>query len=324
MAAYFLGIDAGGSHTRAALVSEKGELVGMGFSGPANFRTKSFAESAQAIQEAVHQATRLVTRVKAVCIGTAGLEEQGTEEEGKELLGQSIEADTVLLDTDAYIAWAGALKAQVGVITIAGTGSISLGIDNSARRHRAGGWGPYFGDEGSAYAIANQAIREALKVLDGRNQDQDILKVLLSYANLPTSIDQTTSQRLTHWLYAKERSNAELANFARHIDQLALQGNACAKTILERAGQHLAELVKTIISQGDFTCPVPVSVGGSVLQHSSNTRQAFLNHLPSNCRFVEPSFPAVLGAAILAKISTSPQDETWLDALSKTPLNQVA
>ena len=323
MSEYFLGVDAGGSHTRAALISDQGELLGLGFSGAANFRTKPFAQAALAIQDSVAQAltAKAIKKVQAVCIGSAGLEEQGTEEEGRKLLGNVIRAETVLLDTDAYIAWAGALKAQPGVMVISGTGSICLGIDTARLRHRIGGWGPYFGDEGSAHAIANKAIREALKVIDGRSHNTAFLQALLSFAKFPTHWDQSTAHTLTSWLYAKERSSSELAGFALLIDQLAQQGNVCAQDLLKEAAESLAGLVPALMSKGSFQFPVLVSIGGSVLKYSSIAKKTFLHSLPESCIFSEPALPPVLGAAVLAWLATNPFSTPMLDTLLKTAAN---
>lgn len=303
MSGYFLGVDAGGSRTRAALVSEQGKVVGVGIAGPANFRTGSFAIAAKAVQQAVRQTlgkTRL-KGVQAVCIGSAGLEEPGTEAEGRALLGEVVKADAVLLDTDAYIAWAGALKARPGIIVLSGTGSICLGVDENDFRHRVGGWGPYFGDEGSAYAIASEAIREALKVLDGRSRNGDILKAFLLFADLPPTTSRKTAHAVTSWLYNKERSSTLIARFAPTVERLAAENDEISQTILIRAGHDLGALAQDLAKSLALS-PVLISFGGSVLQRNSFVRQAFLSTFDNlrHIMLVEPELPPVLGAALTA------------------------
>lgn len=303
MSRYFLGIDAGGSRTRAALVNDRGELVGLGFSGPANFRTASFASSAKAVQEATKQALAKTTvnRVQVACIGSAGLEDQGKEEEGRKLLGASLQADRVLLDTDAYMAWAGALKMQAGVIVVAGTGSIGLGVDTDCKRYRVGGWGPYFGDEGSAYRIASRAIQKALMVLDKRGNDHELLNSLIAFAGFKKGGSRAKIARdMTTWLYEEGRSSAEIAHFAKHIDALARQGHQTAQKLLIEAGQDLASLALSAASTWDE--PVIVSTGGSVLKNSELVRESFQTTLEQSkfLSFCEPAFPPVIGAVIIA------------------------
>jgi N-acetylglucosamine kinase-like BadF-type ATPase len=68
---------------------------------------------------------------------------------------------------DAVIALAGASAGGPGIITISGTGSIALGRNAEGRGARAGGWGYVFGDEGSGFDVARQAVRAALRMEEG-------------------------------------------------------------------------------------------------------------------------------------------------------------
>lgn len=265
-----LGVDAGGTRTRAVLASLTGNVLGIGQGGPANSRTGSFEPAAAAVRAAVRQALdgHRGERVRAVCIGSAGLEHPGSEAEGRRLLGDAVDPDLVLLDTDAYIAWASAHAAGAGIVVIAGTGSICLGVDAEGRRVRVGGWGPRFGDEGSAYAIARSGIRRALEVLDGRSDDGAFLEALRSFAatsaleplRTPVRGDRGRNRRaapggapgdaneearaLTDWLYHPQRSAGDLARFAPLVDELAAEGNTRAQAILASAGRDLAALVQ--------------------------------------------------------------------------------
>lgn len=320
MTKYFLGIDAGGSRTRAALVNNQGEVVGLGFAGPANSRTASFSSSAKAIQVATRQALTKTTigNVQVVCIGSAGLEDKGSEEEGRKLLGTSIQAERVLLDTDAYIAWAGALKMQAGVIVIAGTGSIGLGVDASGKRYRVGGWGPYFGDEGSAYRIASRAIKKALMVLDRRGNDHELLNSLIAFAGFKKGGNRAKVARdMTTWLYEEGRSSAEIAHFAKHIDALARRGHQTAQKLLIEAGQDLASLALSAASTWDE--PVIVSTGGSVLKNSKFVKESFQTTLEQSkfLSFREPAFPPVIGAVIIALQSDALLSSSQLSILEK-------
>lgn len=315
---YFLGIDAGGSRTRAALVSATGKLLGLGFAGAANFQTSSISASAHAIQDAVRQtlAETNISCVQVACIGSAGLEDTGSEAEGRILLGNSVNAEKVLLDTDAYIAWAGALSLQPGIIVIAGTGSICFGVDAQAERYRIGGWGPYFGDEGSAYWIASRAIGEALKVLDKRSNNHEVLTALLDFAGLSTGLSEADlSKNITTWLYGKARSSSELAQFALHIDRLARRGNKSADSLLVKAGQSLASLALAMTHTMNVMPPV-VSLGGSVLIDNHRVKDAFMQRLSSeNIKLQEPLLPPVMGAVMLALDAEKKLDQAIVETL---------
>lgn len=297
--ALYLGVDAGGSHCRAVLISDSAELVGSGRGGAANFRTGSFRAAAAAVQEAVAEALadRDPARVQVAFIGSAGLEDKGSEAEGRQLLGSTVNPAKVILDTDAYAAWAGALRLKPGAVVIAGTGSICLAVDAAGRRYRRGGWGPMFGDEGSAYAIARTAICETLKVLDGRSGDTAFLEAFLAFTGIARSpSDAATARELAVWLYDPGRSSADIARFARLVDSLATQGHERAWQLLSRAGEDLARLTSGL----DLPVSTPVSIGGSVLLNSVLTREAFRTSLAASYTFTEPAFSPVTGAALLA------------------------
>ena len=61
--------------------------------------------------------------------------------------------------SDVEAAWLGALDGRAGVLLLAGTGSIALGRNARGRWARAGGLGPLFGDEGSAFWLGRQWLR---------------------------------------------------------------------------------------------------------------------------------------------------------------------
>ena len=296
-----LGVDAGGSHCRAVLASAQGEILGRGQAGSANSRTASFENAAVAIQRSISQALAktAVRQVSAICIGSAGLEEPGSAAQGRKLLGTIVRTDNLIFDTDAYIAWAGALELQAGVIVIAGTGSMGFGIDTTGQRFRVGGWGPYFGDEGSAYALARSAIQEALKVLDGRQQDERLLKEVLSFAGLSPSLGPETALRLTEWLYQPERSPGAIAGFSAVLDELAKQNHPLSQSLLAEAGKSLAVLAEAVSSK--FATRALHSFGGSVLLKSEVVRSAFFKQLSQKgLEYRPPSFSPVIGAVLIA------------------------
>jgi glucosamine kinase len=67
-------------------------------------------------------------------------------------------------DIDA--AHAGALGGEDGAVIIAGTGSAALAIVDG-KRHQAGGWGFYVGDQMSGAILGRELIRRAVEATDG-------------------------------------------------------------------------------------------------------------------------------------------------------------
>ncbi len=66
-------------------------------------------------------------------------------------------ADRVLVISDLELAHAAAFAGGPGVVILAGTGAAALAWDSRGRIRRAGGLGPLFGDEGSAFWLGRAA-----------------------------------------------------------------------------------------------------------------------------------------------------------------------
>jgi N-acetylglucosamine kinase-like BadF-type ATPase len=62
--------------------------------------------------------------------------------------------------SDLELAHAGAFAGGPGVLLIAGTGSSAYSVDSRGKIRRAGGWGPLLGDDGSAFWLGRQALRD--------------------------------------------------------------------------------------------------------------------------------------------------------------------
>lgn len=313
----YLGVDAGGSHTRALLVSEDGEVMGAGRSGPANFRTGAVVHARVAVRDAVRQAIdqassragpRQVIEVAAAFLGSAGLEDTGDEKLAWDLLGGAVAPRRLGLDSDVYTAWAGAFAGEPGVVLSAGTGSICLGVTESGRRIRVGGWGPAFGDEGSAYAIARQGIEAALAMADGRGAATQLLDELLRFTDIAEEWGSGGLERygteLTNWLYSPGRYQPDIAGFAPLVENAALRGDPVALKILDRAGIDLAVMAATVVRQFEADGPpVRLATNGSVLRGDGPVRVRFLAALEAekiSAAIAIPRFPPEAGAALLA------------------------
>ena len=68
----------------------------------------------------------------------------------------------------------------IGIVAIAGTGSIAFGVDPEGNSARSGGWGYLLGDEGSAFWLGHYAVRQGIRAADGRGPQTRMLEGLLN------------------------------------------------------------------------------------------------------------------------------------------------
>src|SRR5438094_5288094 len=159
----YLGIDGGGSKTTFLLVDEYYNEICHVEAGPSNWLSIGADAAKQAISQGI---SHLTERPNIVCAGFAGAARSDSAAFYKEVLESLIPGAQIIIESDAFIASIGAIGIDPGILLIAGTGSIVIGRDKDRNMFRVGGWGPYFGDEGSGFWIGREAVRAALRSLD--------------------------------------------------------------------------------------------------------------------------------------------------------------
>ena len=124
----FLGIDGGASFCRARIRDIGGNLLGEGWGGPANIHLDLplAVQSIRAASEAAVRAAGLDERSLHRTHAGLGLAGAGIKNACDGLRSKLSPFASVVLETDAYIAWLGAHQAGDGGIIILGTGSCGL------------------------------------------------------------------------------------------------------------------------------------------------------------------------------------------------------
>jgi N-acetylmuramic acid 6-phosphate etherase len=248
MALLFIGVDGGGTHTRAVAAGADLVPAGRGSAGPANAATRPLPRVVDAVTEAVSDAARAAgidpADAAGIACGLAGLDTAGIAGRVTTALDGLYGAGKVLVTNDARIALAGAVAGPVdgpGVVLIAGTGAIAFGRGQDGSEARAGGWGPVLGDEGSGYAIARRGLAAVVRSLDGRGPATKIRELL--FASEGTS----SSDELLHRIYRTDGGAADVAAYFPLVTAAAKAGDAVALSILAEARDELALTVEAVI-----------------------------------------------------------------------------
>ena len=168
-----LGIDGGGTRTRASIVD--GERV-LAFAENGSIkRLRVGAAAAEANLRALLKdvfAQAGLGGVKAASAGVASASMPGVKEWITAVFGDfGVERSEVV--GDEVIALDGAFKGGPGILQIAGTGSNCIGRAPDGGRESAGGWSSRLGDEGSGYWIGLHAVRRGAECVGSRGADAD-------------------------------------------------------------------------------------------------------------------------------------------------------
>ena len=293
-----LAIDGGGSRTRCLLMDQGGKVVGEATSGPSNHLLVNRRIVERSLTEGIKtsMSNAGLDRKDVVCVsaGLAGVDYDGTgASEMEELLG-GLGFERLLINGDMVIAHAGALGARAGVVALSGTGSCVLGIGINGERVKVGGWGPIYGDEGSAYRIGEMSLRAAARAYDGRGPATALVQ------SIPHALGVSDFSETVLRVYVQAMEPREIAALSRVAYETADAGDEVAREIFLRAGDELAESVGAALRQLEFA-EMLVSYQGSVLESCCLLRQQFIDQVQryGNVVVTPPKFEPLIGAYLL-------------------------
>jgi N-acetylglucosamine kinase-like BadF-type ATPase len=239
---HVLGIDAGGTKTRALLADEMGNVVGRGKGGGANLKTHGELEVEKVLHHVIEEAEAEAGRKPdAVALGIAGADRPEDHVVLRSILRRMGFRQRVLVTNDARIAFVAGSPSRVGLALICGTGSIAWGQNAGGEIARAGGWGWHVGDEGSGFWIGVRAVRAALKASDGRGPSTALVRSLLDHFEI------TGVEDIVRLVYGGDFPRHRIALFAPRVAQAAEEGDAAAREILEAAAGELSEAAQSVI-----------------------------------------------------------------------------
>ncbi|GAB4549201.1 MAG: BadF/BadG/BcrA/BcrD ATPase family protein [Anaerolineae bacterium] len=300
----YLGIDGGQSSSKCVLVDETGRVLGQGVGAgvlhlAAHGGREQFTSAMrEAIQAAFADAVLPLRPVHAVGLGLSGVETPESPEAhlAADLLRQIITADAYTIENDGVAALIGAHLGAAGLILIAGTGSIAIGLRHDGQYIRTGGWGWLVGDEGSAVWIGMAAVRAVFHALDGMAAPTRLTPVICDHF----SVDRVYN--LKRMVYAGDFGARGFAALAPFIGEVAAAGDRAAQEIIRTAGRDLARMAIVSGRKLDFgDLPVPLSLIGGVWDHVKGLKVAFLQALrAAPLKISNPQLPPQLGAALLA------------------------
>ena len=170
MVEFMVGIDGGGTSTRAVLARASGEVIGHGAAGPSALGqgiAQAWRNVELAIRHAFHSANIAMPARDHIAIG-AGLSGVSNRPWHDAFIAANAGYAILEAETDSYTMLLGAHGGKPGAIVIAGTGSVAEALRPDGSRVTVGGWGFPVGDEGSGGWLGLHAVRHAQAALDGR------------------------------------------------------------------------------------------------------------------------------------------------------------
>ncbi len=263
------GVDAGGSHTEAAVgdASPRIRARARGPSGAA--RPGEIDAAGDTIAVTVEGATTAAGAslpLAALVVGAAGAGTPDVQEALITILRARHLADRIQVTTDATVAFESVFPKAPGIVLLAGTGSIALARNAAGEWHRAGGLGWRIGDDGSGYALGRNAI-----VAVAGSPGSALAVALARAAGLHAP------SALPAWV--EDASPAEIAALAPAVIAVAEEGDGEAGRLMSAAAEDLVALVLALLPKVGAGETVPVALGGGLLDAGGPVRKQVVHRL---------------------------------------------
>jgi N-acetylglucosamine kinase-like BadF-type ATPase len=296
---YRIGIDGGGTTTRAVVIDSELQILGRGEAGSSNHYSVGAERAAQNIATAVDAALEAAgashDAVESWGIGLAGACTPTEQALLRTSLATLVGDKPLAIDEDAIAAQAGAFAGGAGAVCIAGTGANCFGINERGERARADGLGPLLGDRGSGYWIGEQALRAVGRANDGSGPETSLVQGVLQHLGV-ASVDE-----LVQLVYRPDFERDRIAGLVPVVIQCAAENDTVAHSLLVGAGHELAATSRAVLQALGVA---RVATYGGVLSNDTPVRAAFEEALRASIPDVQvqaPQFDAAVGAALLVK-----------------------
>jgi glucosamine kinase len=254
---HVIGIDAGGTKTIGLLADETGTVLRDSRAGAANLVMQGELGVEKVLFDVVEALDP--PQVDALCLGIAGADRPSSLALVGEVLRRLGFRRRVRVVSDALIALAAGTVDALGIVLVAGTGSVAFGRDGE-RTARAGGWGYLLGDEASAYWLGLAAVRQGIRGLDGRGPESTL------YERIRGRVGVATPQDLSDWFYQQAAPRTAVAELAGVVEEAARAGDAGAETILDLAADHLVRAAQAVARQLAFPDGFPLVLAGGTFR----------------------------------------------------------
>jgi N-acetylglucosamine kinase-like BadF-type ATPase len=295
-----VGVDGGGTGSRAVVQSMTGEELAREVGSAAIVIPGSETASLEAIRDLVRRALRRAgvepqTPAQALVTGLAGVGREVDRARMETRLGNSGLALRVGVRNDGEVALHDAFGSGPGILLVGGTGSIALARLPSGAWRRTGGWGALAGDEGSGWSLGLGAVQAALRAIDGRGPATALEGVVASAFG--TSDPFELLDRL------RTAAKGEVAALAPEVIRVADEGDEVAAALADEAARALAGHLRPLVEAWKDAAAEPPTVAllGGLIVPGGPLRSRLLPRLEAaGVRHrVEPPDPA-RGAAALA------------------------
>lgn len=263
----FAAVDGGGTKTAIVVVDREGNEVARATAGTSNAAVVGHERAGSTLHNLITSAAASGGAVLPIQSLWCGLSGSDRPEDHRRLRPQIEDlAVDLRMTNDAELAMGG-LPHEIGVAMVSGTGSVAFGRNADGAKARAGGWGHIFGDEGSGYDMAKQALRAFTAEVDGYGEVTSLTGRLMAHWNL------TDPFTIINRVYDPATTKADIAALSRLVVEEAERGDNVARGIISRSAADLARFGKAVAHRLGLGPDLSLALVGGMLNHVTPFRE---------------------------------------------------
>lgn len=266
-----MGVDAGGTSTRAVLATAEGECVGFGRGGSGNPTSSGIAVASAGVRDAIAAALgaagATLADLSGIVVAMAGHDARGGRSDW--ILDPLVDdgfTGALTFESDLLAMYSSGAVAPVGYGVVCGTGASAVRVQDGRIAATADGLGWLLGDRGSGFWIGRAAAVAAVDELDGLGPATALTSLVLEATGTAAASGSgrgpdgrpVVLEQLVRALYG--RRPVQLAEFAPLVFDAADAQDPVAERILTAAGDQLVRTLELVSVQ-----PGPVVAGGSIV-----------------------------------------------------------
>lgn len=293
-----LGGDVGGTSTRLVVADLSGRVLTRG-TGPGGNPVAHPETARQVLADTLAQALSGVdpAAVRAGVVGMAG--SGATRDPAAHTAYDEIWRRAGLtcrpeICSDLEVAYAAGTDEPDGTVLIAGTGAVAGRVRGRRLVAAVGGHGWLLGDEGSGYWVGREAVRAALRALEGTGTEGVLARSVLDRFRLDRRDAEARASLIAS---VHEQPPIALSALAPLVTAAHEAGDAVATAVLDEAAAHL---LQTWDGLGGGSAGEPVVLAGSLVRPGSRLGDAVRGGLREREVSPLPADDPVVGAVRLA------------------------
>ncbi|NUR90788.1 MAG: ATPase, partial [Nonomuraea sp.] len=228
-----LAVDGGNSKTDVAVVSEDGEVLSTGRSGPFVPQSAGVTAAVDTAMQAVRQAASDPGPFAHVAAYLAGADLPVEEEElAREFGTRGLGGDIVVRNDTFALLRAGA-SGPWGVAVVCGAGINAVGVGPDGRVARFPALGLVSGDWGGGLGLGEEVLWHAVRAEDGRGPATALAELVRGHFGTGTVEDVVLG------LHVGELQEADLMDLSPGLFAVAAQGDAIAESLVRRQAEEV-------------------------------------------------------------------------------------